>query len=87
MLYKLKMNISSYVNEVLKSNNLKCDMYLFNVSSDFDDVLYAMFFVGSKSDLEKINKYYGIEEDKNIRIFTKDDELFDSSEWNSIIEK
>ena len=57
-------SVNNYINKIFANNNLKCSNYLFDIADD-NRSLYAMYFVGDKSDLEKINKYYGIKDYKN----------------------
>jgi hypothetical protein len=61
-------NFKIYLRKILKNNDLKFEKFSFDISNDKIGIL---FLSKNKSDLEKINKFYGITNNDNIKIFKR----------------
>ena len=72
-----------YFRKIFIENNLNCEKFWFGYKSG--EKYYFVDFYGNKSDLEKINEYYGILRDKNIIRSPIDfDRSFLLRSWSSI---
>ena len=84
----LKNETKLYIINILEKNKLNCEYYSFYTCDEKADPSYKndkILFNGKKSDLIEINKYYGIDNDKNIiHIFIFEDyDLYDCEKYSN----
>ena len=61
----LEIEINKYITKIFHENNLNCSAYLFDKIEQYGKS-YSIYFIGDEDDLENINKYFGLPNNKNI---------------------